>query len=263
MLSYDNDYLDTVIITAGEMYNGFYSTTYIDNSNANNTYFEEGYLRDDVLAVETLLLPNGLLEIGDFALHNARHLEQITIPAGVTRIGESAFEECRSLESVTFAGRALRKIDDWAFYNCHALKTINIPEGVTTIGKAAFFDCAYLKEITLPTTTQVIADNAFGQCQKVAKMTVNAMTPPVVEAETFEDINRSIPLYVPIGTARQYKTADYWREFFNVIEYNAPSAVEDITAPSSSSNTQKLLRNGQLIILRDGVEYSIMGAEIN
>ena len=263
MLSYDNDYLDTVIITAGEMYNGFYSTTYIDNSNANNTYFEEGYLRDDVLAVETLLLPNGLLEIGDFALHNARHLEQITIPAGVTRIGESAFEECRSLESVTFAGRALRKIDDWAFYNCHALKTINIPEGVTTIGKAAFFDCAYLKEITLPTTTQVIADNAFGQCQKVAKMTVNAMTPPVVEAETFEDINRSIPLYVPIGTARQYKTADYWREFFNVIEYNAPSAVEDITAPSSSSNTQKLLRNGQLIILRDGVEYSIMGTEIN
>ena len=263
MLSYAHDYLDTVIITGGTMYEGYYHTTYIDNSNANNTYFEEGYLRDDVLAVETLLLPNGLLEIGDFALHNARHLEQITIPAGVTRIGESAFEECRSLESVTFAGRALREIDDWAFYNCHALKTINIPEGVTTIGKAAFFDCAYLKEITLPTTTQVIADNAFGQCQKVAKMTVNAMTPPVVEAETFEDINRSIPLYVPIGTARQYKTADYWREFFNVIEYNAPSAVEDITAPSSSSNTQKLLRNGQLIILRDGVEYSIMGAEIN
>ena len=260
MLSYDNDYLDTVIITSGEMFDRYYYTTYIDNSNANNTHFGEGYLQDDVLAVETLLLPNGLLEIGDFALHNARHLEQITIPAGVTRIGESAFEECRSLESVTFAGKALREVDDWAFYNCHTLKNITIPEGVTSIGKAAFFDCSYLKEITLPSTVQTIADNAFGQCQKVGKMTVNAMTPPIVEAETFEDIDRSIPLYVPIGTSLQYETADYWCEFFNVIEYNAPSAVDNISSPNA--NTQKLLRNGQLLILRDGKTYNTMGAEI-
>ena len=262
MLSYDNDYLDTVIITSGRMYDGYYSTTYIDNSNANNTYFEEGYLRDDVLAVETLLLPNGLLEIGDFALHNARHLKQITIPAGVTRIGESAFEECRSMDSVVFAGKALREIGDWAFYNCHSLKKINIPEGVTEIGKAAFFDCAYLKEITLPTTTQTVADNAFGQCQKVAKMTVNAAVPPVVEAETFEDIDRSIPLYVPMGTALQYKEAEYWCEFFNVIEYNAPSAVENTNSPTSMGNCQKIMRNGQLIIIRDGVEYNTLGAKI-
>ena len=260
MLSYDNDYLDTVIITSGEMFDRYYYTTYIDNSNANNTYFGEGYLQDDVLAVETLLLPNGLLEIGDFALHNARHLGQITIPAGVTRIGESAFEECRSLEFVTFAGKALREIDDWAFYNCHTLKNITIPEGVTSIGKAAFFDCSYLKEITLPSTVQTIADNAFGQCQKVAKMTVNATTPPVVEAETFEDIDRSIPLYVPIGTSLQYEAADYWCEFFNVIEYNAPTAIDNI--PSSTANTHKLLRNGQLLIIRDGKTYNTMGAEI-
>ena len=259
MLSYDNDYLDTVIITGGTMYEGYYHTTYIDNSNANNTYFREGYLRDDVLAVETLLLPNGLLEIGDFALHNARHLEQITIPAGVTRIGESAFEECRSLESVTFAGKALREIDDWAFYNCHSLKTINIPEGVTEIGKAAFFDCAYLKEITLPSTTQTIADNAFGQCQKVSKMTVNAAVPPMVEAETFEDIDRGIPLYVPLGTSLKYRESDYWCEFFNVIEYDVPAAIENTTSPLPASNIQKTIRNGQLIILRDGVEYNTLG----
>ena len=260
MLSYDNDYLDTVIITSGEMFDGYYYATYIDNSNANNTYCGEGYLEEDVLAVETLLLPNGLLEIGDFALHNARYLEQITIPAGVTRIGESAFEECCSLESVTFTGTALCEIGDWAFYNCHSLKDITIPEGVTSIGKAAFFDCSYLKEITLPSTVQTVADNAFGQCQKVGMMTVNAMTPPIVEAETFEDIDRSIPLYVPIGTALQYKAADYWCEFFNVIEYNAPTSVDNI--PSSTINCQKIIRNGQLLIIRDGKTYTVMGAEI-
>ena len=259
MLSYDNDYLDTVIITSGEMFDRYYYTTYIDNSNANNTYCD-GYSSSEVLSVETLLLPNGLQEIGNYALYNARHLEQITIPAGVARIGEGAFEECRSLESVTFAGNALCEIDDWAFYNCHTLKNITIPEGVTSIGKAAFFDCSYLKEITLPSTVQTIADNAFGQCQKVAKMTVNATTPPVVEAETFEDIDRSIPLYVPIGTSLQYEAADYWCEFFNVIEYNAPTSVDNI--PSSTINCQKIIRNGQLLIIRDDKTYNIMGQEL-
>ena len=253
---YDN--LDTIIVTSGEGC-GYYEARYIDNSRADDWYIEGDYAAN-VVEVETLILQNGLQEIGNYALYNARHLGQITIPAGVTRIGESAFEECRSLESVTFAGKALREIDDWAFYNCHTLKNITIPEGVTSIGKAAFFDCSYLKEITLPSTVQTIADNAFGQCQKVAKMTVNAMTPPIVEAETFEDIDRSIPLYVPIGTALQYKAADYWCEFFNVIEYNAPSAIDNIL--SSTANTRKILRNGQLLIIRDGKTYNAMGQEM-
>ena len=38
------------------------------------------------------------------------------------------------------------------------------------------------------------------------------------------------------------------------------TAVDDIT--TNDSNIQKLLRDGQLIILRDGVEYTIMGAEV-
>ena len=253
---YDN--LDTIIVTSGEGC-GYYEARYIDNSRADDWYIEGDYAAN-VVEVETLILQNGLQEIGNYALYNARHLEQITIPAGVTRIGESAFEECRSMESVTFAGTSLREIDDWAFYNCHSLKDITIPEGVTSIGKAAFFDCSYLKEITLPSTVQTIADNAFGQCQKVAKMTVNATTPPIVEAETFEDIDRSIPLYVPIGTSLQYEAADYWCEFFNVIEYNAPTAIDNI--PSSTANTRKILRNGQLLIIRDGKTYNTMGAEI-
>ena len=39
------------------------------------------------------------------------------------------------------------------------------------------------------------------------------------------------------------------------------SAVENAT-PSQQSDTHKLLRNGQLLILRDGKTYNIMGAEI-
>ena len=40
------------------------------------------------------------------------------------------------------------------------------------------------------------------------------------------------------------------------------SAVDNTHSSSSATNTQKLLRNGQLIILRDGVEYNAMGQEL-
>ena len=40
------------------------------------------------------------------------------------------------------------------------------------------------------------------------------------------------------------------------------SAVDNTHSSFSATNTQKLLRNGQLIILRDGVEYNAMGQEI-
>ena len=267
MLGYIDSYseLDTVIITSGEGFYEFYwsNISYLDLFNSDDWVIKgDRYDSGIIKTFRTLILPEYLEEIGDYAFYNARYLGGITIPAGVTRIGDGAFEDCRSMDSVVFASNALREIGDWAFYNCHSLKKINIPEGVTEIGKAAFFDCAYLKEITLPTTTQTVADNAFGQCQKVAKMTVNAVVPPVVEAETFEDIDRNIPLYVPMGTALQYKEADYWCEFFNVIEYNAPSSVENAHSPSSMANSQKLLRNGQLIIIRDGVEYNTLGAKI-
>ena len=40
------------------------------------------------------------------------------------------------------------------------------------------------------------------------------------------------------------------------------TAVENTHSQSPISNCQKILRNGQLIILRDGVEYNAMGAQI-
>ena len=41
-----------------------------------------------------------------------------------------------------------------------------------------------------------------------------------------------------------------------------PSSVENTDTQSQQSNTQKLLRNGQLIILRDGKTYNVMGQEL-
>ena len=51
---------------------------------------------------------------------------------------------------------------------------------------------------------------------------------------------------------------EYFGDF--TTQGNAPTALGNI--PSSTANTCKLLRDGQLLILRDGKTYNIMGAEI-
>ena len=180
----------------------------------------------DFTLLGTAKLPNKLESIGYRAFENCRVLQEFTIPTSVTEIGESAFENCRSLSAVHFGGSteeqaddpaasqcALQRIGNWAFYNCHQLQELNIPEGVTEIGNAAFYGCTYLEDLVLPSSLQTIGDNCFSLCSKLGRIIVNAAVPPVIEAKTFYEVNRSIPVYVPKGSLEAYKADAYWSEF--------------------------------------------------
>ena len=211
--------------------------------------------------LQTITLQEGMTSIGASAFAECKYVKSVTIPATVRKIHDSAFEDCRMLTTLTFAEPStLNSIGNWAFYNCHKLQYITIPEGVTEIGEAAFFDCTYLSELTLPATMEYIADNGFGLCAKLKRMNVNATTPPQVEARTFEDVDRTIPVVVPDESVSVYKSAPVWQEFNIVGKNNVPSAVDNVDA--SNRSTQKLLRDGNLVIIRDGVEYNVMGQEL-
>ena len=42
---------------------------------------------------------------------------------------------------------------------------------------------------------------------------MNAAIPPAIEAKTFYEVDRSIPVYVPKGSLEAYKADTYWSEF--------------------------------------------------
>jgi len=216
--------LDTVIVNSGTLNQDAFqilsfsnrTLKYLDLKESSNTELTDEFL-NNFYSLETLILPKNLQKTHYKEYTACMALKAITIPASVTEIGERTFEDCRSLKKVVFeANSQLKMIDNWAFYACHALDTISIPQGVTTIGDGAFWGCDYLVNLSLPSSVQSISDNSFEGCISLNKMTVQSSVPPTVFTNTFNKVNKSIPLVVPDASVSLYKSAFGWKDFYNI-----------------------------------------------
>ena len=249
----------------------------LDLSALENTVMDDEAL-DECFKLTSLQLPSSCEHIGYKAMAECVMLKSINIPSSVVEIGDRAFEDCRSIESIVFgdvqaanapsrsdapvsAGHQLKRIGNWAFYNAHELQNLNIPEGVEEIGDAAFYGCVYLEEMTLPSSVHTIGDNTFALCSKLKKITCNAAAPPAIRAKTFYDVKRQTPVYVPEEAVAAYKADTYWREFDIQGRNNMPSAVEQITN-NQSKTADKVIKDGQILILRGEKVYTLQGQEI-
>ena len=109
----------------------------------------------------------------------------------------------------------------------------------------------------MPSSVQEVADNGFALCGKLQKMHVKALVPPTIHSKTFYEVNRKIPVYVPDEVVEDYKADPYWKEFLIIGEN---TAVDNIQSPNA--NGEKIFRDGQLLIIRDGKTYNVMGVEV-
>lgn len=100
--------------------------------------------------VESIIIPDGIKKIGEFAFYGLRKLKYITISKSVTHIGQYAFEYCRSLESV------------------------DIPEGVTKIRNDTFSNCANLRRVSIPNTVTKLCSCSFGWCPSLEELKIYA-----------------------------------------------------------------------------------------
>ena len=247
----------------------------LDVSDVTNTEFADEAFKD-CYNLQVLVLPEGLQKVGYMMVAGCKNLQAIDIPASVEEIEQSAFEDCRSIKSITFGGASsgapgrfnapaaasqLKKIGNWAFYNAHELQHLDIPEGVEEIGDGAFYGCTYLEDMVLPSSIRAIGDNCFALCGKLTKIVCNATTPPAIQAKTFYDVNRLIPVYVPDESVASYESDEYWKEFDIQGASDIESAVSNMTNDSATAIT-KVMRDGQVLILRDGKTYTIQGVEV-
>ena len=250
----------------------------MDVSNVTNTEFADEAFKGYYNLTE-LKLPADLQKVSYMMVAGCKNLQSIDIPASVEEIEQSAFEDCRSIKTITFGGAPagapgrfnapaastsqLRRIGNWAFYNAHELQNLEIPEGVTEIGDGAFYGCTYLEEMVLPSSVQEIGDNTFALCSKLKKITVNSLTPPTIQAKTFYDVKRQIPVYVPDESVDEYEGDTYWQEFNIQGISNMPQGLDEISSSLQGGDRGRLiLHNGQIFILRGEKIYTVTGQEV-
>lgn len=122
-------------------------------------------------SMETIELPNSLCYIGEYAFEYCDQLKTVSIPDNVTWIGECAFEDCSGLESVSLSNN-LTVISEGTFYGCENLKEIVIPDGVEEIDSSAFGDCRNLQEVRLPEGLVSIRNRAFINCNSLTHLSI-------------------------------------------------------------------------------------------
>ena len=92
------------------------------------------YFLSDAINLSQISLPENLKIIGKESFKNSGHTS-IVIPEGVTEIGDYAFQNCTKLTSVVFPGNLI-KIGAVAFNDCYSLTDVKIPLGtMITYGK--------------------------------------------------------------------------------------------------------------------------------
>lgn len=148
----------------------------------------------------SVLIPNSVTKIGDYAFEGNYNLTSITIPSSVIKIGQRPFNMCSKLSSVIFnateceniqydefgdvrdgffpssvenviIGDGVTRLPDGIFSNLK-ISRISIPATVKTIGKFAFNGCINLASIDVSDSLDSIGQEAFRGCSSLESIAI-------------------------------------------------------------------------------------------
>lgn len=139
---------------------------------------------------------------------------EFTVPNNVKGINTHAFAYSR-LKKVNFPD-GLSFIDAWSFWNSD-IESIIIPNSVKSIAYVAFGACQNLKTVQLPATLEKLDYESFSGCTNLRTVYSLATTPPAATYDTFDKCPEDRILYVPKASLEDYKNADYWKDFAQIL----------------------------------------------
>ena len=195
-----------------------------------------------------------------------REDEQYTILEGVEEVYYSAFESNAYLKEVTLPA-SLNIVGPYAFSMCQELRYIDIPNNVTMIEVSAFSNCQKMDSVRFGTSLETINSGVFNGCFALRVIDCCLTAPCWVGSSGLETGYNDYhgvytTLLVPKGTKELFAAAAEWCNL-NIVEKDSK-----VTTDFFHSNINlldrsvKFMNNGQLIILRDGVEYNALGQEL-
>lgn len=170
--------------------------------------------------METVIIGNGVTNVGDYSFENYTKLKSITLPEGLTRIGDHAFagsimeyvdipDTVEEIDNNAFYGceellvvdmpKNLKRIGDFAFANCKKVTSFYLADGVTTIGENAFRYCESLESIVLPPSVETLGEGAFSFAFGLKSVVLSDAIPAILDS-TFYECAQLVSVNIPTGT---------------------------------------------------------------
>ena len=202
----------------------------------------------ECISLKNIELPAGITSIGNNAFIGCSNLQNINLPSGITTIGSGAFWDCSNLTNVILPS-ALTSIGDLAFVNCSNLANVTLSSNITSIGSSAFSGCKSLKNLAISKDVTSIKDIRFNNDSEELELesVYVAWQNPIEAGSFFNRIKISnCTLYVPQGTKEAYANADVWKDFGNIIEYDA-TGIDKVTNRSDVKEISRYSLNGQRV----------------
>ena len=124
--------------------------------------------------IETLIIPDTITSINDYAFYGCSSFTSVIIPQNITSVGAAAFCTCSGLISITID--CINSIDDYAFSGCKELKSVlwNAERCITagSYGEFIFDNCKNLTNIEIGNNGKVLPPYVFANCSGVTNITI-------------------------------------------------------------------------------------------
>ena len=184
---------------------------------------------------------NNVTKYGEREFLNCAFIGELIIPEGTGEIPYCLFENA-NLTHVVFPN-SLRRIGERAFAGQRKIcKNIVFPEGLILIGAKAFVNCSQIHSIELPSTIQMIAQEAFSGCYNLSSIVCHAVEPPSVMSRAFNGVAKdNFTVEVPAQSVTRYKTESGWSDFRRIAAHYDFSVSRDRVRTLNAAESRTLI----------------------
>ena len=192
--------------------------------------------------------------------------ETYTVLEGVKELHYGAFETNMYLREITLPS-SLVAIGPYSISMCQQLRYIDIPDNVTEIHEWAFSNCQQMDSVRMGKSLNYIGDFAFGGCISLRVIDCHLPAPCYVDNQALDTgygmyYGCNTTLIVDKGKSDLFSVADQWKDLYIIErESEIPTSIDDASI-GDIHTYNKLLRDNQLLILRDGKTSNVMGQEL-
>ena len=164
--------------------------------------------------------------------------------------------------SITGSGAMYNYTDSlmpWYLFR-DSITAVEMVNTATSIGDNAFANCSKLSKLTIREGIESVGANAFLGCTQLTNITCYPTIPPYAETSSFA--NYDTYLRVPCISKSQYIADAVWGQFKYIECIEEETDIESVDSESTEHHVRKIYRDGNVYIIRDGEEYSILGQKL-